>query len=200
VATHLDASHRGFPPLTLKRCQPQPSRRLDHASTSRRLHHPSALRTGREPREQEAWEGKTFCRRLMARCGVDKGQRSIRRNDAPNTMGQCACSMPPASLTVAAVPYASTVKAMATPPKTLVVSARSCTPSLSQPHQSHLPAFLPLPLPFIPSSGVIGHAVSRAEPGSSGNAAIWSRWLPHPYQHLSRRLPRSHGPSERIGA
>ena len=38
----------------------------------------------------------------MARCVVGKGPRSIRRNDAPNTMERCACSMLPASLTVAA--------------------------------------------------------------------------------------------------
>ena len=37
----------------------------------------------------------------MARCVVGKGPRSIRRNDAPNTMERCACSMLPASLTVA---------------------------------------------------------------------------------------------------
>lgn len=191
MAAHLDASHRVFPPLKLNRCHPQTSPRLDH---------PSAPHTGREQREQEAWEGKTFCRRLMARCDVGKGQRFIRRNDAPNTMGRCACSMPPASLTVAAVPYASTVKAMATPPKTRVVSARSCIPSLSQPHTSRLPAFLPLPLPFIPSCGVIGHAVSLAEPGYSGNVATWSRWPSPLFQYLSRPLPLSRGQSERIGA
>jgi hypothetical protein len=37
----------------------------------------------------------------MARCVVGKGPRSIRRSDAPNTMARCACSMLPASLTVA---------------------------------------------------------------------------------------------------
>ncbi len=60
---------------------------------------------------------------------------------------------------------ASTVKDMASPPKNLVVSALSCIPCLSQRQKSRLRAFLPLPLPFIPSSGVIGHAVSLGAPG-----------------------------------
>ena len=156
MATDLDAPHRVCPPLKLNLCHPQ---------TSPRLNHPSAPRNGREQREQEAWEGKTFFLSLTARCVVGKGPRSIRRNDAPNTMARCVCSMPPGSLTVAPVPYASTVKDMASAPKNLVVSALSCIPCLSQRQKSRLHAFLPLPLPFIPSSGVIGHAVSLAEPG-----------------------------------
>ena len=117
MATRRDASHLHFPPLELK---------LSHLQTHPWQDHPSVPRNGREQREQEAWEGKTFFLSLTARCVVGKGQPCIRRNDAPNTMGRCVCSMPPASLTVAPVPYASTVKDMASPPKNLVVSALSC--------------------------------------------------------------------------
>src|SRR5712692_7295627 len=117
VATNLDASHRVCPPLKLNLC---------HLRTSPRLDPPSAPRNGREQREQEAWQGKTFSPRLTARCAVGKGQPSIRRSDAPNTMGRCACSMPPASRTVAAVPYASIVKGMASPPRNRVVSVLFC--------------------------------------------------------------------------
>src|SRR5229473_3063413 len=177
VATDLDASHRVYPPLKLNLCHPRTSRRLDH---------PSVPRNGREQREQEAWEGKTFFLSLTARCVVGKGQPCIRRNDAPNTMGRCVCSMPPGSLTVAPVPYASTVKDMASPPKNLVVLVLSCIHCLSQRQKSsRLRAFLSLPL--IPSSGVIGHAVSLAEPGYVGNGATWSRWKPHLFHYLSRR-------------
>ncbi len=102
MATNLDASHRVGPPLKLNLCHPRTSRRLDH---------PLVPRNGREQREQEAWQGKTFSLSLMARCVVGKGQPCIRRNDAPNTMGRCVCSMPLGSLTVAPVPYASTASA-----------------------------------------------------------------------------------------
>ena len=191
MATDLDASDRVCPPLTLNLC---------HLRTSPQLDHPSVPRSGRVQREQEAWEDKTFSLSLTARCIVGKGPHSIRRNDAPNTMGRCVCSMPPGSLTVARVLYACNVKDMAPPPKNLVVSALSCIPCLSQPQKSRLRAFLPLPLPLIPSSGVIGHAASLAEPGYGGNGATWSRWKPHPFHHLSRRLHLSRALSERIGA
>src|SRR5205807_9795333 len=112
----------------------------------------------------------TLASSLMARCAVGQGTHSIRRNDAPNTMERCACSMLPASLTVAAVPCASPVKNMAPPPKNLVVSALSCIPCLSPRQKSRrLRALLLLPL--IPSCGGIGHALSLAEPGSVGCAA-----------------------------
>ncbi len=158
MATDLDASDRICPPLKLNLCPLRTSPQLDH---------PSVPRSRRVQREQEAWEGKTFFLSLTARCVVGKGQRSLRRNDAPNTMQRCVCSLPPGSLTVARVPDASHVKDMTPPPKNLVVSALSCIPCLSQPQKSRLRAFLSLPLPLIPSSGVIGHAASLAEPGWS---------------------------------
>ena len=112
-------------------------------------------------------------------------------------MGPCVCSMLPVLLTVARVPYARSVKNMARPLKNLVVSALCCIHCLSQCQKSiHLPAFLPL---LIPSSGVIGHAVSLAEPGYVGNGATWSRWKSHPFHYLSRCLHLSRVQSERIG-
>lgn len=88
----------------------------------------------------------------------------MRRNAVLNTMGQYASSMPPVSLTVEPVPYARSVKHMVPPPKNLVVSVLSCIPCLrALPKSSRLRAFLPLPP--IPFSGEIGHAVSLAEPG-----------------------------------
>src|SRR5713101_245587 len=155
VATHLDASHRVFPPLELKLCSPQAPPWQGH---------PSVLHSGHVQREEEAWGDRTFSRSLMARCVVGKGHRSIHKSDAANTMGRCVCSMPPGSLTVAAVPYARSVKDMAPPPKNHVVSARSCIHCRMW-HQKicRLCAFLPLPL--IPSCGGIGHAVSLAVPG-----------------------------------
>ncbi len=192
MATDLDAAHRVCPPLELN---------LSHPRLSLQLDHPSVPRNGRVRREQETWEGKTFSLSLTARCVVRKGQLCIRRNDAPNTMGRCGCSMPPGSLTVAPVPYASTVKDMAPPPKNLVVSALSCIPCRRGPQKSHcLRAFLSLPLLLIPFYGVIGHAVSLAEPGYGGNGATWSRCKPQPFHHLSRRLRLSRAHSERIGA
>ena len=132
----------------------------------------------------------------MAHCVVSKEQHSIHRSDAPNTMERCACSMLPGSLTVAAVPYASTVKDMARPPKNLVVSALSCIPCRRGHQKSYrLRAFLLL----IPSYGVIGHAVSLAAPGYVGNAATWSLCRTSPFGHLPRRLHLSHVLSERIG-
>src|SRR5207248_594049 len=129
----------------------------------------SCPRNRRGPRESEAWEGETFSARLLASCAVGKGPRSIRRNDAPNTMERCACSMLPASLTVAAVPCASPVKNMAPPPKNLVVSALSCIPCLSLRQKSRrLRALLLLPLQFIPSCGGIG---PRTQPRRA-----WIRW------------------------
>src|SRR5258708_952211 len=187
VATDLDASHRVYPPLELNLCHPRTSAWLDH---------PSVLRNGRVQREQEAWGDKTFSLSLTARCVVGKEPRSIRRNDVPNMMGRCACSMPPGSLTVARVPYAYTVKDMAHPPKNLVVSALSCIPCLGQRQKSsRLHAFLPL----IPSCGVIGHAVSLAGPGYVGNGATWSPCKPSPLHHLPPRLQLSRALSERIG-
>jgi hypothetical protein len=73
------------------------------------------------PHEEEVWGEKIFSHNLTARCIASKGPRSIHRSDAPNMMGQYACSMPPASLTVALVPYASTVKDMVPSPKNLAV-------------------------------------------------------------------------------
>src|SRR5712691_5711288 len=117
VAPDLDASHRVFPPLTLKPCHPRPRRCQDH---------PLGPRSGREQREEEAWGDTTFSPRLMARYDVGKGPHCIHRSDAQNTMGRCACSMLPASLTAAAVPYVRSVKNMAPPPKNLVGSVLSC--------------------------------------------------------------------------
>ncbi len=175
MATDLDASHRVCPPLNLNLCHPQTSPRLDH---------PSVPRSGHVQREQAAWEGKTFFLSLTARCVVGKGQRSIHRNDASSTMGQCVCSMPLALLTVAPVPYASTVKDTASPPKNLVVSVLSCIHCRRGSQKSHrLRIFLPLPL--ILSSGEIGHAASLAGPGYVGYGTTWSRWMPHPFHHLS---------------
>jgi hypothetical protein len=189
VASYLDASHRVFPPLKLKPCHPPTSPRQDH---------PSVLRNGHMQREKEALGDMTFSPNLTARCVVGKGQRSIHRSDAPNMMGRCACSMPPASLTVALVPCASTVKDMAPPPKNLVVSALSCIPCRRWDQKSRrLRAFLPLPL--IPSFGVIGHALSLATRGYDGNGATWSWWKLRPFHCLAHRLRLSRVPSERIG-
>ena len=155
MAADLDASHRVFPPLELTLC---------HQRTHRRQNSSSVPRSGRVPRESEAWEDETFSSRLMARCVVGKGPRSIHRSDAANMMGRYACSMLPGSLTVALVPYASTVKDMVPSPKNLAVSALSCIPYRRRYQKSsRLRAVLPLPL--ILSFGVIGHAVSLAEPG-----------------------------------
>ena len=188
MATDLDASHRVFPPLELNLCHPRTPLRLDR---------PLAPRSGRVQRESEVWEDTTFFLRLMARCVVRKEQRSIHRNAAPNTMGRCACSMPHALLTVVSVPYARAVKNMARPPKNLVVSALCCIHFLRQCQKSiHLPAFLPL----IPCCGVIGRALSLAEPGYAGSEVIWSRCKPHLFRHLPQRLPFSRVLSERIGA
>ena len=190
MATHLDASHRVFPPLTLNPCHPRPSLRQDH---------PLGPRSGREQREEEAWGDTTFSPRLMARCVVGKGPRCIHRSDAPNTMEQCVCSMPLGSPTVALVPGASPVKNMAPPPKNLVGSALSCIPCRWGHQKSrHLQAFLPPPL--IPSCGVIGHAASLAEPGYDGNGATWSPSKPRPFRHLPQRLRLSRVLNERIGA
>ena len=192
MAADLDASHRVFPPLALKRC---------HRRTQRRQDHSSVPRSGHVLRESEAWEDETFSCRPMARCVVGEGPRSIRRNDAPNTMERCACSMQPASLTVARAPCASPVKNMAPPPNTLVVSALSCIPCLSLRQKSRrLRALLRLPLQLIPSCGGIGRAVSLAEPGYGGNGATWSPCKPQSFHHLSRRLRLSRALSERIGA
>jgi hypothetical protein len=161
VATNFDASHRVRPPLKLKACHPQTSPRLGLASVPR---------NGLVQREQEAWQDEIFFLSLTAHCIVGKGPRFIRKNDALNTTERCVCSMPPALLTVARVPCASTVKDMAFPPKNLVVSALFCIPCLSQRRKSRrLRAFLPL----IPSSGGIGRALSLVEPGFVGNAATW---------------------------
>jgi hypothetical protein len=113
-------------------------------------------------------------------------------------MGLCVCSMLPVLLTVARVPYACNVKDMAQPPPNLVVSVLSCIHCRNQRQKSsRLHAFLPL---LIQSCGVIGHAVSLAEPGYVGNGATWSQWKSHPFHYLSRRLQLSRVQSERIGA
>src|SRR5260370_22444733 len=97
----------------------------------------------------------------MAHCVVSKEHHSIHRSDAPNTMERCACSMLPGSLTVAAVPYASTVKDTARPPKNLVVSALSCIPCRRGHQKScRLRAFLLL----IPSCAVIRPPVTLPSP------------------------------------
>ena len=189
MATHLDASHRVFPPLTLKPC---------YLRTSPRQDHPLVRRTGHMPHEEEVWGEKIFSHNLTARCIASKGPRSIHRSDDPNMMGRCACSMPPASLTVAPVPCASTVKDMAPPLKNLAVSARSCIRYRRWYQKSrHLRTFLPLPL--IPSFGVIGHAVSRAVRGYTGNGATWSPWKVRPFHYLPHRLRLSRVQSVRIG-
>jgi hypothetical protein len=150
-------------------------------------------------REEEAWGDTTFSHNLTARCIVGKGQHSIPRSDAPNTMGRYACFMPPGSLTVARVPYASTVKDMAPPPKNLVESALSCIHCRRWCQKSsRLRALLPLPL--IPSFGVIGHAASLVAPGYDGNKVTWSPWKPRPFSHLSHHLRLSRVRSVRIGA
>src|SRR6266571_749263 len=104
-------------------------------------------------------------------------------------MGRCGCSMLPGSLTVVAVPSASTVKDMVPPPKNLVVSVLSCI-HCRRGHQKSSRLRALVPLPFIPFCGVIGHALSLAEPGSGGYGATWSRWKPNPFRHLSARLPQ----------
>jgi len=189
VATDLDASHRVFPPLILKLCYLQTSPRQDH---------PLVLRTGHMPHEEEVCGEKILPSRLTARCIASKEQRSIHRSDAPNMMGRYACSMLPGSRTVALVPYASTVKDMVPSPKNLAVSALSCIPCRrGYQKSSRLRAFLPLPL--IPSCGVIGHAVSRAARGYDGNGATWSRWKLRPFHCLAYHLRLSRVQSVRIG-
>jgi hypothetical protein len=188
VAPVLDASHRVCPPLELN---------LRHPRASPQLDQPSAPRSGLVRRESETWGDKTFSSSLTARCVVRKELHSLHRNDAPNMMGRCACSMLPGLLTVAPVPYAGPVKDMARRLKNLVVSALSCIHCLSQCQKSiRLPAFLPL----IPSCGVIGRALSLAEPGYVGSEATWSPWKLHPFHHRPRRLLLSRALSERIGA
>src|SRR5450755_4928598 len=100
----------------------------------------------------------------MVRCVVGKGQSSLHRSDAANTMGRCVWSMQPGLLTVAVVPYASTVKDTAPPPKNHVGSVLFCIHCPMEHQKScHLRAFLPRPL--IPSCGGIAHALSLAVPG-----------------------------------
>jgi hypothetical protein len=177
-----------LPPLELN---------LRHPRASPGLDQPLAPRSGRVQRESEAWEDTTFFLRPTARCVVRKEHRSIHKNDAPNMMGRCACSMPPGLLTVVSVPYARSVKHMARPRKNLVVSALCCIHCLSQCQKSiHLPACLPL----IPSCGGIGRAVSLAAPGYIGSEATWSPWQPRPFHHRPRRLLLARALSERIGA
>jgi hypothetical protein len=150
------------------------------------------------PHEEEVWGEKILPSRLTARCIASKEQRSIHRSDAPNMMGRYACFMLPALLTVALVPYASTVKGMVPSPKNLVVSARSCIPCRrGYQKSSRLRAFLLLPL--IPSFGVIGHEVLLAVLGYDGNAATWSRWKLRPFHCLPHRLRLSRVQSVRIG-
>src|SRR5215471_17264669 len=152
VATNLNASDRICPPLELNLC---------HRRTSLLLDRLSVPHSGPVQLEQEAWQGKTFSLSLMARCVVGKGHHSMRRNVVLNTMGQYASSMPPVSLTVEPVPYARSAKDMVPPPKNLVVSVLFCIHCLrSLRKRSRLRAFLPLP--SIPFSGRIGHAVNLA--------------------------------------
>src|SRR5450759_2079065 len=74
VATHLDASHRVFPPLKLmSRHQETPWQE-----------HSSAHHTGHMQRKEEALGDKTFSHNLMVPCVVGKGQHSTHRSDAPN--------------------------------------------------------------------------------------------------------------------
>jgi hypothetical protein len=188
VAAHLDASHRVFPPLKLKRCS---------AHIPLWQAHPSVLHSGHVLREEQAWGDRTFSRSLMARCVVGKGLRSIHRSDAANTMRRCVCSMLPAELPVVAVPCARSVKDMAPPPKNRVVSARSCIPCRMWHQKIHrLCAFVPL----IPFCGGIGHAVSLAVPGEGGSVAIWFSCKSHPFRHLAARLHHLSGVlSEPIG-
>src|SRR5450631_1995350 len=87
VATHLDASHRVFPPLTLMSC---------HQETPRRQDHPLVHHIGHTQHEEEALRDRTFSHKLMAPCVVGKGQYSIHRSDASNRAGRCVCCMPPA--------------------------------------------------------------------------------------------------------
>jgi hypothetical protein len=192
VATHLDASHRVFPPLNLKPCHPQAPPWQDH---------PSVPHSGRVQRELEAWGDTTFSPNLTARCVVGKEHHFIHRSDALSMMGRCVCSMLPGSLTVAAVPYpyARSVKDMAPPPKNLVGSALSCILCPTR-HQNSCRLRVLLFLPLIPSCGGIGHAVSLAEPGYGGSAVTWLGWKPHPCCHFSSRLHFSRVLSERIGA
>ena len=80
VATDLDASHRVCPPLTLNRCH------LRTASADWAILRSPAV--GACSASRKPGRDRTFFLRLMARCVVGKGPRSIRRNDAPNTMGR----------------------------------------------------------------------------------------------------------------
>jgi hypothetical protein len=153
VATYLDASYRVFPPLELKPCYLQSLPQQEHLSV---------LHAGRMQREKEAWEERTFSQSRMEHCVVVKEQRSIRRSDAQNMMGRCVWSMRLASLTVARVPYAPSVKDMASPAKNRVESARSCIPCRRR-FQSRLRALLPLVLTR--SCGETGHALSLAVTG-----------------------------------
>jgi hypothetical protein len=155
MATHRDASHRVFPPLELKHSHLQIHLQNDSPS--------SVPRSGRVQRELEAWRDTTFSPRLTARCVVGKAHHSIHRSDAQNMMGRCVWSMPPASLTVARVPYALTVKDMAPPRKNRVESARSCIPCQRRSQSCRFRAVLPL----VPtrSCGEIGHALSLAVTG-----------------------------------
>src|SRR5450755_86565 len=116
VATHLDASHRVFPPLELMPCHQE----------SPWQEHPSAYHTGLMPREEEALGVRTFSHKQMEPCVVGKGPHSPHRSDVVSMTERCVCCMPLASPTVAHVPSACHVKAMAPPPKNLVGSAPSC--------------------------------------------------------------------------
>jgi hypothetical protein len=187
VATHRDASHRVFPPLTLMSC---------HQETPRWQDHPLVHHTGHTQREREALGDRTFSHKRMAPCVVGKGPPSPHRSDAANRTGRCVCCMPPASLTAARVPCACHVKAMAPPPKNRVGSVPSCILCHRWSQKNcHLRVFVPPILSF----GVIGRALSLAARGYNGNAATWSRWKRCPFHRFARHLRLSRGQSVRIG-
>lgn len=127
------------------------------------------LRTGLMQHEKEALGDVTFSRNPMAPCAVNMGPRSLPRSDAPNMMERSVSSMPPGSLTVAPVPYASAVKGMAPPPKNLVGSVLSCIRCLRCSQKSSRQRVFLL-LPYVPSFGGSGLAASLAVPGYNGNA------------------------------
>ncbi len=190
MATDLDASHRVFPPLKLKPCHPPTSPRQDRLIAPPQWAH--AARKG-------SLGGHDFLPQpdgtLRCRQGATLYPQERRpEHDGTVRVLYAARIADCRSWTAAA----STVKDMAPPPKNLVVSALSCIPCRRwYQKSSRLRAFLPLPL--IPSFGVIGHAVSRAARGYDGNGATWSRWKLRPFHCLPHRLRLSRVQSVRTG-
>src|SRR6266566_4416111 len=81
VATHLDASHRVFPPLKLMSC---------HQETLRQ-EHPSVHHTGHMQREEEALGDKTFSHNLMGRCACCMPPALLTAAHRPSCSGRRSC-------------------------------------------------------------------------------------------------------------